>query len=64
MTIEGSKFINLKAVILNFETVLINAVEEVVSNIRIIGCFYNFIRVININLQEKRIDVKLIKGMI
>ena len=52
LTIEGSKFINLKAVTLNFETGLINAVEEVFSNIRIIGCFYHFIKIIKYNFTK------------
>ena len=52
LTIEGSKFIILKTVTLNFETGLINAVEEVFSNIRIIGCFYHFVRAIKCNFKK------------
>ena len=52
ITLEDSKLMNLKSITLDFEAGLINAVEAVFPDIRIIGCFYHFVRAIKYNFKK------------
>ena len=46
LSLEDSKFINVKSIRLNFEIGLIKEDEDFFTNIRIIGSFYHFIKAI------------------
>ena len=52
ITLEDSKLMNLKSITLDSEAGLINAVEAVFPDIRIIGCFYHFVRAIKYNFKK------------
>ena len=50
--LENSKNLNLKHITTDFEKGLINAIISVFPDIKLIGCFYHFVRAIKENFKR------------